>query len=96
MLDCFSYREYPLRLELLVEEVECEPLCASRVLWLGDLVEEASCLVYPVLTDVHVLLKGSQGTTSPEGRDVQDPTLLPDGVKREHFVDGYPENLKSS
>ena len=96
MLDCFSYREYALRLELLVEEVECEPLGAGRVFWLGDLVEEASCLVHPVLTDVNVFLKGAQGTTSPEGRDVQDPTLLPDGVKREHFVDGYPENLKSS
>ena len=80
----------------MVKQVECEPLGARGVLWLGDFVKEPGRLVDPVLADVDVLLHGADGPAPAVGGDVQDPALLPDGVKREHFVDGYPENLYSS
>ena len=88
-----TYRETSLRLELVIEQVKGEPLGASRVFRLGDLVEESGGLVNTILANVDMLLDSADGPAAPEGGDVQDPALFPNGVYREDFVDGHPEHF---
>ena len=87
------YREVPLWLELVVEQVEGEPLGAGGILGLGDLVEESGGLVDAVLADVDVVLDGPVRPAPAEGGRVQHPALLPDGVQGQHLVDGNTEHL---
>ena len=88
-----TYRETSLRLELVIEQVKGEPLGASRVFGLGDLVEESGGLVNTILANVDMLLDSADGPAAPEGGDIQDPALFPDGIYREDFVDGHPEHF---
>ena len=73
--------------------MKCIGFCASWVFRFGDLVEKASSLVDPVFTNVNVFLLCRQRSAATKCDGVGDPTLAPDCVEGQDFVEGNPEHF---
>ena len=76
-----------------VKVVKCIGFCASWVFGFGDLVEKARSLVNPVLTNVNIFLLCRQRSAATKGDGVGDPTLAPDCVEGQDFVEGNAEHF---
>ena len=73
--------------------MKCIGFCASWVFGFGDLVEKTSSLVDPVLANVNIFLLCRQRSAATKCDGVGDPTLAPDCVEGQDFVEGNPEHF---
>ena len=90
---CLAHRIGASNFQPQVKVVKCIGFCASWVFGFGDLVEKARSLVDPVFTNVNIFLLCRQRSSATKGDGVGDPTLAPDCVKGQDFVEGNPEHF---
>ena len=88
-----TYRVCTGHLQLEVKVDKCVCLGTGWVLGLGDLVEQSSGLVDPILTDVDMLFRSTNWPAPAEGCGIHHPTARPEGVQWQHFVQGNTEHL---